>query len=114
MAGVDEARKKNKGRFDRTHRLRPKKIEEGDWVLVYDNSLDNQHKTTRKFTRRWFSPYVVTSANDNTTYHLTELEGSRLAIPFAGKRVQIFKKRQDENPDIDDLTTKRVVRNPQM
>ena len=38
------ARVKNKERFDRTPRLRPKKIEEGDWVLVYDSSLDNQHK----------------------------------------------------------------------
>jgi hypothetical protein len=38
------ARLKNKGRFDPTHRLRLKKIEEGDWVLVYDDSLDNQHK----------------------------------------------------------------------
>ena len=27
------ARVRNKGRFNRTHRLRPKKIEEGDWVL---------------------------------------------------------------------------------
>ena len=35
------ARIRNKARFDRTHWLRPKKIEEGDWVLVYDNSLDN-------------------------------------------------------------------------
>ena len=49
-------RMRNKARFDRTHRLRPKKIEEGDWVLVYDNSLDNQHRATRKFARRWFGP----------------------------------------------------------
>jgi hypothetical protein len=41
------ARLGNKERFDRTHRLRPKKIEEGDWVLVYDSSLDNQHKAAR-------------------------------------------------------------------
>ena len=71
--------------------------------MVYDNSLDSQHKTTRKFARRWFGPYVVTSANDNAPYHLVELDGSRLAIPIAGKRVKIFKKRQDENPDLDDL-----------
>ena len=71
--------------------------------MVYANNLDNQHKTTRKFARRWFGPYVVTSANDNATYHLAELDGSRLAIPIAGKRVKIFKKRQDENPDLDDL-----------
>ena len=50
---MEVARVKNKIRFDKTHRLRPKKIEEGDWVLVYDNNLDNQHKTTRKFARRW-------------------------------------------------------------
>ena len=53
------ARTKNKARFDRAHRLRPKKIEEGDWVLVYNSSLDNQHRATRKFARRWFGPYVV-------------------------------------------------------
>ena len=35
------ARIRNKARFDRTHRLRPRKIEEGDWVLVYDSSLEN-------------------------------------------------------------------------
>ena len=40
------ARARNKGQFDWTHRLRPKKIEEGNWVLVYDNNLDNQHKAT--------------------------------------------------------------------
>ena len=40
-AKLHAARTRNKGRFDRTHRLRPKKIEEGDWVLVYDSSLDN-------------------------------------------------------------------------
>jgi hypothetical protein len=36
------ARIRNKERFDRTHQLRPKKIEQGDWVLVYDSNLDNQ------------------------------------------------------------------------
>ena len=50
---------------------------------------------------------MVTSANDNATYHLAELDGSRLAIPIAGKRVKIFKKRQDDNPDLDDLDDKK-------
>ena len=48
-AKLKEARMKSKDRFDRTHRLKPKKIEEGDWMLVYDNSLNNQHKSTQKF-----------------------------------------------------------------
>ena len=67
---IDEARKKNKGSFDRTHRLQPKKIDEGDWVLVYGSSLDNQHRTSQKFARRWFGPYVVRSAYYNATYPL--------------------------------------------
>jgi hypothetical protein len=93
------ARIRSKDRFDRTHRLRLKKIEEGDWVLVYDSSLDNQHKAARKLARRWFGPYVVTRVDDNGTYHLAELDGTRIAIPVAGKRVKKFKKRHDDEPD---------------
>ena len=74
-------------------------IEEGNWVLVYDSSLDNQHKATRKFARRWFGPYVVTSANDNGTYHIAELDGTRIAVPVAGKRIKAFKKRHEAEPD---------------
>ena len=60
-------------------------IDEGDWVLVYDNSLDNQDKMKRKFARRCFRQYVVTSPNDNATYNLSELDGSRFVIPLRGK-----------------------------
>mgnify|MGYP006905980914 CR=1 FL=1 len=88
---------RNKDRFGRTHWLRPKKIEEGDWVLVYNNSLDNQHKTTRKFARRWFELYTVTSANDNDTYHLGR---TRIAVPVAGKRIKAFKKRHEDEPGL--------------
>jgi hypothetical protein len=94
------ARLRNKERFDRTHRLRPKQIEEGDWVLVYDSNLDNQHKAARKFAKRWFGPYVVTSVDDNGTYHLAELDGTKIAVPVAGKRVKTFKKRHDDEPDL--------------
>ena len=99
---LEAARLHNKARFDKTHRLRPRKIEEGDWVIVYDSSLDNQHSSMRKFAKRWFGPYVVTSANDNATYHLAELDGTKLAVPIAGKRVKIFKKRHDNQPNLDD------------
>ena len=69
-------------------------------MLVYDSSLDNQHRATRKFARRWFGPYVVTSANNNGTYHLAELDGTRMAIPVGGKRIKAFKKRHDEERDL--------------
>ena len=41
-----------------------------------------------------------TNANDNATYNLVELDGLRLAMPIAGKRVKILKKTQDEDPNI--------------
>ncbi|KAL3696746.1 hypothetical protein R1sor_010822 [Riccia sorocarpa] len=88
------ARLKNKARFDKTHRLRPKPIQAGDWVLVYDSSLENQHSTVRKFSRRWFGPYVVLAVHDNATYSLRELDGTPLRIQVAGKRVKLFRRRE--------------------
>ncbi|KAL3700954.1 hypothetical protein R1sor_018976 [Riccia sorocarpa] len=90
------ARLKNKDTFDKKHRLRPRPIEEGDWVLVYDSSLDNQHSTLRKFSRRWFGPYVVLRVLDNAAYMLREFDGTPLRVPIAGKRVKIFKRRDEE------------------
>ena len=55
---------------------------------------------TRNFARKWFGPYVVTSANDNGTYHLAELDGTRMTIPVAGKRVKAFKKRHECELDL--------------
>ena len=67
--------------------------------MVHESNLDNQHKATWKFVRRWFGPYAVTSANDNDTYHLAELDGTRIAVPVAGKRIKAFKKRHEDEPD---------------
>jgi hypothetical protein len=97
------ARLKNKEAFDQRHRLRPRRIMEGDWVLVYDSSLDNQHSTARKFSRRWFGPYVVKKVEDNATYRLTELDGTSLALPIAGKRIKVFKRREVSETQLDAL-----------
>ena len=96
---AEEAWRKNKCLFDRMHRHRPKEIKEGDWVLVYDNNLDNQHKVVQKFAKRWFGPYAVTSANDNGTYHLAELDGTRIVVPIVGKRIKVFKKWHEDELD---------------
>ena len=93
-----EARFRNKSRFDTKHRLRSRKIEEGDWVIVYDSSLDHQHTTMRKFAKRWFGPYEVRKVFDNGTYRLCELDGTILRVPITGKRVKIFKKWTDDKP----------------
>ncbi|KAL3676054.1 hypothetical protein R1sor_026002 [Riccia sorocarpa] len=100
---LKEARLSNKDRFDKRHRLRPKPVEEGDWVLVYDSNLDNQHSALKKFAKRWFGPYVVEKVYDNATYGLRELDGARLRRPIAGKRVKIFKKRNEDMDVIDTM-----------
>ena len=67
-------------------------------VIVYDSSLDHQHITIQKFARRWFGPYEVRQVCDNRTYQLSELNGTMLHSPIAGKRIKIFKKRKDAEP----------------
>ena len=102
------ARLKNKERFDITHRLRLKQIQVGDWVLVFDSSLEHQHSTLRKFARRWFGPYVVVEVHDNATYTLRELDGTQLRVPVAGKRIKAFKRR-DGRFSFEDLTTFETI-----
>ena len=95
-----EVRLKNKDRFDKRHRLRNIPIEKGDWVLVFDSSLEHQHKSIRKFSHRWFGPYRVIEVRQNGTYILSEFDGTLLRIPIAGKRIKLFKQRASLVPDI--------------
>ena len=46
---------------------------------------------------------MVTSANDNGTYHLTVLDGMRMAVPVAEKRVKAFKKRHEGESDLEGM-----------
>ena len=57
----------------------------------------------RKFARWCFNSYVVTSINNNASYQLIELDGTRLVVPIAGKRLNIFKKGHVDVSNLDDL-----------
>ena len=50
-------------------------------MLVYNSTLENQHKATQKFARRWFEPYMVTRVNDNAMYHISTFDRTRIAVP---------------------------------
>jgi hypothetical protein len=102
------ARLGNKERFDKTHRLRTKSIQIGDWMLVFDSSLEHQHSTLRKFSRRWFGPYVIVAIHNNGTYTLRELDGTMLKIPVAGKRIKTFRRRDGRfySDDIADFAAR--------
>ena len=55
-----------------------KEIEEGDCVLVYENTLDHQHRSLRKFSFGWFGCYEVQQTLDNGVDWLSELDGTSL------------------------------------
>ena len=46
---------------------------------------------------------MVTIANINGTYHLAELDGTRMAVTVARKRVKAFKKRHEDKPDLESM-----------
>ena len=71
-------------------------------MLVYDNSLDNQHSTVHKFAERWFGPYIVKNVYDNFTYKFSELDGTLILNVVAKKRIKVFKKRFELNPPLID------------
>jgi hypothetical protein len=75
---------------------------------VFDSSLEYQHSTLRKFSRRWFGPYVVVAIHDNGTYTLRELDGTMLKIPVAGKRIKTIRRRDGRfySDDIVDFTAR--------
>ena len=87
------SRIQNKVRFDKTHRLRPTPIKEGDWVLIFNDYLLNQHATIKKFALRWRGPFVVVMVHPNATYTVRELDGAIHSERYAGKRVKLFKRR---------------------
>ena len=42
---------------------------------------------------------MVTSVNDNATYHQAELDRRMITIPVVGKRIKAFKKWHEPDPD---------------
>ena len=46
---------------------------------------------------------MVTSTNNNGTYHLAELDGTRVVVPVAGKRIKAFKKRHEDEPHLESM-----------
>ena len=81
---------RSKAWFDKKKRLRPEtaKIHKGDFILLHDIKLDNQH--TYKLTNRWGGPYLVHKTLDGGAYVLTELDGSRLDGAYAGNRLKQY------------------------
>ena len=50
---------------------------------------------------RWFGLYEVQQVHNNGKYQLSELDGTILRPPVAGKRIKIFKKRNNAETCIE-------------
>ena len=46
---------------------------------------------------------MVTNANDNGTYHLVELDRTRIVVPVDGKWIKAFKKRHKDEPELESM-----------
>ncbi|KAH7428351.1 hypothetical protein KP509_10G088200 [Ceratopteris richardii] len=90
---IKNSRLKNKIYFDKKHRLRP----------FYDSTFDTQYDARRKLIKRWSGPYVVVTAFENGTFKLREFDGSFLKNLIARKRVKLFKKRNNEEYEIEEI-----------
>ena len=87
----------NKEYFDQHKRLRLElqKLNTGDLVLLYDDSLRKSKSRFTKLNDRWRGLYRIRETpEDSTYYRLEELDGTSLAQSFAGNRLRKFFVRQ--------------------
>jgi hypothetical protein len=64
----EDSRLKMKEYFDRTHPLRPRRIQVGDLVLLYETQFVSQW--SRKFKNNWTGPYVVIEVKGDGSYRI--------------------------------------------
>ncbi|KAH7281034.1 hypothetical protein KP509_36G026700 [Ceratopteris richardii] len=83
VAKLKDSRLKNKKYFDKSH-----------------STFERQYDARRKLKKHWFGPYVVVKIYENGTYALRELDGTPLKNLIAGKRVKLFKQRNEEIYDL--------------
>jgi hypothetical protein len=55
----------------------------GEWVIVYNEVLDNQHRS--KGTARWFGPYIIVQRRPSGAYITQQPDRVVLHKPIAWK-----------------------------
>ena len=53
---------------------------------------------------------MVTRTNNNETYHLAEIDRTRIVVPVVRKRIKAVKKRHQSEPDPEDDTEDERLR----
>jgi hypothetical protein len=68
-------------------KLKPVKVKEGDWVLVYDSRYK---KFKGKLHTRWLGPFIVKTIYENGSLDLLTLKNEPLETRINGSRVKLF------------------------
>ena len=76
---------KRKKAYDK--KLKPSAIQEGDFVLLYDNRFN---KFPGKLHTRWMGPYLVKTIWENGSLQLVDMEGEELPTRINGARVKKY------------------------
>ena len=67
--------------------MKPVKLKEGDWVLVYDS----RHKKFKgKLHTRWLGPFKVKTIYENGSLDLLTIKDEPLETRINGSRVKLF------------------------
>jgi hypothetical protein len=67
-------------------KMKPVKVEEGDWILVYDM----YKKFKGKLHTRWLGPFIVKTIYGNGSLDLLTLKNEPLETRINGSRVKLF------------------------
>lgn len=101
---IREARTRDAEARNLGRRRRPEPINVGDWVVLADSARDMTYTSDKKLEPRWSGPYEVTEKDtDTSTYRIAELDGTVAEKRVAGRRLKMFKRREEDQVDLSRL-----------
>ncbi|OMJ21136.1 Retrovirus-related Pol polyprotein from transposon [Smittium culicis] len=88
VKGIIDSRNKDKERFDSKKKIRRKRLEIGDLVLVFDDTIGKQRQL--KLSNKRKGPFKIYSDNNNGSYVLSDPSGNIIKGSYAGNRVKRY------------------------
>ena len=94
----NKSRLKAADAFNRKHaaRMTTGDYKPGEWVIVYNEALDNQHGL--KGTAKWFGPFIIVQRRPSGAYIIQQPDGVVLRKPIAWKRLKLYHFRKNTEP----------------
>jgi hypothetical protein len=93
-----KARLKAADAFNQKHaaRMDTGEYNPGEWVIVYNEALDNQHGS--KGSPKWFGPFIIVQRRPTGAYVVQQPDGAVLKRPIAWRRLKLYHYRENTEP----------------